>query len=242
MFLFLLPCFTIAQDAAEILKKAEALEAVPDEKAALDQYKALLQIKPNDVHALSKCSELCSRIGNRQADSKARDNYYAWAKNYAVAALKINAASSEANCAMAIALGRMALTKSSKEKLNSARQIKQYTDIALQQDANNYKAWHVLGKWHYELSILSMLERTIVKVFFGGLPKASINESVAAYETALKLSPGFIMNYLELAKAYRQAGEKQKAIATINAMLPLPNRTEDDAAIKEEGRALLRQW
>jgi tetratricopeptide (TPR) repeat protein len=242
LLLLLYPFFTTGQDAAVLLKEAEKLETAPAESAALEKYKEVLKIAPNDVYALSKCSELCSRIGNRQADAKTRDNYYAWAKNYASAALKINSNSSEANCAMAIALGRMALTKSSKEKLNSAKLIKQYVDIALQQDAANYKAWHVLGKWHYELSILNMLERTIVKVFFGGLPKASLQEAVNAYEQARKLSPGFVMNYLEQAKAYKAAGEKEKAIAALNTMLTLPNRTEDDAPVKEAGKKLLKQW
>lgn len=232
----------IAQDIQVIIKEADRLEALPDEKASFLKFKEALKIQSTHLYALSKCSELCSRIGQRQKNAKLRDEYYAAAKIYAETALKINANYAPANCAMAIALGRSSMSKSGKEKIINAREIKKYVDAALKNDSRNFKAWHVLGRWHYEINNLTMLERAAVKVLYGGLPSASIKESIIAFEKARSLYPGFILNYLEMAKAYKEDGKKDKAIAYINTMLTLPNLTEDDASIKEKGRTLLKSW
>ena len=143
---------------------------------------------------------------------------------------------------MAIALGRTSLEKSGKEKINAAKEIKNYVDLAIKNDPLNYKAWHVLGRWHYEISNLNMIEKAAVKLLFGGLPKASMKESIAAFEKAKTLAGGFILNNYEMARAYKKNGQKDKAISILNAMLLLPNKTEDDETIKADGRKLLKEW
>ncbi|HMC99087.1 MAG TPA: hypothetical protein VKH37_03010, partial [Ferruginibacter sp.] len=121
-FLFTLVTFLfcssgICQDVETIVKEAERLEAIPDETGAYHKLKEALAIKPNHVHALAKCSEMCSRIGKRQKDATLRDDYYKAAKIYAETALKFDPNNSEANCSMAIALGRTTMSKSGKEKM-----------------------------------------------------------------------------------------------------------------------------
>ena len=133
-------------------------------------------------------------------------------------------------------------TTKSLPTINSAKEIKKYVDAAIKNDPKNYKAWHVLGRWHYELSNLNALERTAVKIFFGGLPEASIEESIIAFEKAQAITGGFILNYFEMARAYKLNDQKEKAIAIIKKMLTVPNQTEDDPIIKEDGRKLINEW
>ena len=229
----------IAQDAATLMAEGTKLETALNEKGAFEKFKAAQRLQPSNIQALNKCSELCSRIGNREATALARNDYYAAAQKCASAALKIDANNSASNCMMAIALGRVSLEKSGKEKVKAAIEIKKYADIAISKDAGNYKAWHVLGRWHYELSSLNFIERAAVKVFFGGLPKSSFADAITAFEKAKQISPGFVMNYYELARAYKKNGQSQKAIAAINTMLKLPDTTEDDAPTKKLARKLL---
>ena len=231
-----------AQDVNAIVKEADRLEAVPDEHAALLKFIEAIKLQPNHLHALSKGSELCSRIGQRQTNTKVRDDYYAVAKIYAENALKIDPTYSEANTAMAIMLGRTTLTKSGKEKVIAAKNLKKYVDAAIKSNALNFLAWHVLGRWHYEISNLNFIERAAVKMFYGGFPPSSLKEGITAFEKSKALTPGFILNYFELAKAYHRNDEKAKAIALINEMLLLPNHTEDDPTIKETGKKLLLEW
>jgi tetratricopeptide (TPR) repeat protein len=246
LFVFLISILTFlkpaAQDVNMVIKEADRLEAVPDENAALAKFKEALKIKPTHLHALSKCSELCSRIGQRQANTKLRDDYYLAAKIYAETALRLDSTNSEANTSMAIMLGRSTLTKSGKEKVVSAKDLKKYVERAIKSDPNNFLAWHVLGRWHYEISNLNMVERAAVKLFYGGFPPSSLKESIAAFERSKAITSGFILNYLELAKAYHRNNQDDKAIALLNEMLLLPNHTEDDPAIKEKGKKLINDW
>lgn len=230
-----------AQDVNVLIQEGDRLEKVPNEMGAFLKFKEALKIQPSNLYALCRCSELCSRIGYRQTNKAVMNDYYNGARIYAEAALKQNAANSDANCSMAIAMGRMALSKSGKEKVSAAKEIKRYAELAIQYNANNFKAWHVLGKWHYEVSNLSGLERAAAKIFFGGMPKASIKESIEAYEKAKTIDPYFVVNYLELARAYNRNDEEAKAIELINKMLTLPNKTEDDEQAKTQAKALLKK-
>lgn len=230
------------QDINAIIKEADRLEMLPDEQGAFLKFKEALKVQPTNLHALSKCSELCSRIGQRQANTKTRDDYYTAARIYAETALRIDSTNSEANTSMAIMLGRTTLTKSGKEKVIAAKDLKKHVDAAIKSNPANFLAWHVLGRWHYEISSLNFVERAAVKMFYGGFPPSSLKEGIKAFEKAKALTPGFMLNYLELAKAYHRNDEKVKAKATINAMLLLPNHTEDDATIKETGKQLLKDW
>jgi len=231
--------YPAAQDVTALIKEADRLEAIPDEMAAYDKFKEVLKIKPTNLHALSKCSELCSRIGKRQKDNTLRDSYYSAAKIYAETALKIDPTNAEASTSMAIALGRSTMSKSGKEKIANAKDIRKYIDIALRTDPNSFLAWHVLGRWHYEISSLNFFERSAVKLFYGGLPPSSFKESVAAFEKSESLTSGFILNLFELAKAYQRNGQKDKAISTLKLLLTLPNHTEDDPGIKEDSKKML---
>ena len=231
-----------AQDINAMLKEGYRLEILPNEKAAFLKYKEVLKLQPTNIDALNKCSELCVRIGQREINEKLRGDYYKAAKIYAETALKLDAANSDANCAMAMALGRSSMAKTGREKIENAKEIKKYVDIAIKNDPQNYKAWHVLGRWNYEVNNLNLVESAIVKLFYGGLPPASLKASINAFEKVRSIRPEFILNYYEMAKAYKQNNNKDKAIATINYMLKLPVFTEDDPAIKEKGKALLKDW
>ena len=142
---------------------------------------------------------------------------------------------------MAIAMGRAALDKSGKEKIEAVKEIKKYCDLALKYNASNYVAWHIIGKWHYEVSNLNGLERAAAKIFFGGLPSSSLKESIQAYEKAKGIDPSFLLNYLELARAYKRHNEKQKAIQMLQTLTSLQNKTEDDVNIKAEAVNFLKE-
>lgn len=240
-FTFLLPAR--AQDINAMLKEGYRLEAIPNEKASFQKFKEVLKIDPTNIHALNKCSELCSRIGQREAtNSKLRNDYYTAAKIYAETALKIDPNNSEANCVMAMALGRSPMSKSGKEKIVNAREVRKYVDASIKYDSKNFKAWHILGRWHYEISNLNILEKSFVKLLYGGLPPASLKQSIYAFEKSKALTAEFILNYYEMAKAYKENDDKDKAIAAIQLMLTLPIQTEDDPTIKEKGKHLLKEW
>lgn len=231
-----------AQNLRALQVRADSLEAVPDEKAAFNVFKIIHKSYPANLYAVTRCSELCSRIGKREKNEKVRNSYYSAALMYAKRAIEIDPKDDEANVSMAIALGRASLTKSGKEKVSAAREIRKHVELALQKNPLNFKAWHILGKWHYEVSDLNIFERAALRVFYGGMPESSLKQSIQAYEKAKELKPAFLLNYLELAKAYKRNNESAKAMEMLRMLLSFSPATEDDPLIIMEAKTLLRQW
>jgi tetratricopeptide (TPR) repeat protein len=234
--------FLQAQDISTILKKAEQFEASMNDERAVAAYQEALSFQPSNIYAICKCSELSTRIAGRLKENKVKqDDYYNEARTYAESALRVNPLYSDANFVMALAMGREAMRKGGKEKIEAVKAVKKYADLALKYDRQNYKAWFVLGKWYYEINGLNYFERTAVKVFFGSLPSASIDDAINCLEKVKSINPSFILNYLSLAKAYKRKDEENVAKENLIVMLNLPNKTEDDERIKSEGRELLKK-
>jgi hypothetical protein len=238
----LLPFRDFAQNVAELLKQGDQLEASFRENDALAKYAEVARLDPRNITALCKCSELCCRIGNRQSTKEKKLVYFRQGRTYADAAYRVNPNSSESNIVMAFSLARMAIVEGSKEKVASAGVIKQYAEKAIRADPTNFKSYHILGRWHYEISNLNALERTFAKWFVGPLPQASLEECIRNFEKSKALAPGFIPNYLELAKAYKRADQKARALQLLRQMATLPDKMEDDSRAKAEGRKLLEEW
>lgn len=231
-----------AQDFGSLVKEADRLEDIPNEVAAFNKYKEALKIQPNHIYSLAKASQLASRIGSRETTTKNRDGWYNIAMSYANKAVTLSPQNDEANVALAMVLGKSSLSKSGKEKLKNAKEIKKRVDIALKTNPNNYLAWHILGRWHYEISNISPVERTAAKIFFGGVPSGSLKNAIMYFEKARSLMPHFILNYLELAKAYHKDGQVAKAKSLMQTIQSFPVNTEDDARLKVEGLRMTKDW
>ncbi len=243
LFFFLfISCFILsAQDVNTLIKKADSLEAALNETAAFQTFNKVLKIDARNYYALWKCSELCSRIGNRQPTKEKKADYFKAGRIYAETAIKINPKAADGYYALSVAMGRKALTESGNEKIKAVKEIKTNADKAIALNPNHGRAWHVLGKWHYEVSNLSGLEKAALKIIYGGLPKSSLKESIKCYEKAKQFEPVFALNNLELAKAYHRNKEDAKAIPLLKQLPSLPAKTEDDAKIRAEGKKLLEK-
>lgn len=240
--MLLLPLFIWGQDASVLLKEAKQLEAAFRESEALVKYMEVIKLEPANLVALCKISELYSLLGKRQAKKDEQKNYFKAAKSFGQQALKANPNSAEANFVMALAMGRMAIISSGEEKINAVKDIRSYADRCVQIDPQNYKGYHILGRWHYEVSNLSSVEKWLVKVTYGSLPPASLQDAINYYEKSKQINPSLLVNYLELAKIYHRKDENDKAIEFLNTLLKLPNVIYDDPTVKVEARKLLKKW
>ncbi len=166
-------------------------------------------------------------------------DYFNAAKVYANAALKTAPNNSDANFVMSLAMARIAIVSSGKDRIVAVKNIKLYADNAVNADPSNFKAYTLLGIWNYEVSNLNAMERGLAKLLFGGLPTASLESAIIFCEKSRSINPGFVLNYLALAKAYRKNDEKSKAIACLKLMSSLPSEMFDDIRAKKEGRELL---
>jgi len=243
---FLLSLFlslaSFAQSEQQLIAQADKQEAALNEAGAFETFKQVLKINPKNYYALWKASELCSRLGNRQPTTGQKQQYYLAGKNYAQMAIKVSPSDADGYYAMSVAVGRLALSNSGKQKIDAVKEIRSNAEKALKLNPHHGRAWHVIGKWNYEVSDLNMFEKAGVKIMFGGLPPASLNDAIYAYEKAKFYEPNFALNFLELAKAYKRNGQKEKAISLLKTLPTIAPKTADDARIKKEGAALLKSW
>jgi tetratricopeptide (TPR) repeat protein len=119
------------------------------------------------------------------------------------------------------------------------KDVKTYTEAAIALQPNHAKAYYSLGKWHYEMVNLSGVKKVAVKLFYGGLPNGDLDSAITYFEKCKSLDPYFVLNYLDLAKAYRDNHRPTQAIEVLNKLVKLPVRTADDPALKAEGAKLL---
>ncbi len=240
VLLLAIPFTTFSQDLTSLLHQGDRLESEFREEEALPVYEAALHLQPQSIKALCKCSDLSCRIGNRQTNREKKISYFKAGYGYAQRAWQLDSADAEVNIVMAFSLARMALIQSGKEKVAAANDIKHYAENAIKYDPRNYKGYHILGRWNYEVSGLNFIERTFARWFFGTLPDASLDDAIAFYEKSKALNPGFILNYYELARAYRRDGRKEEAIRQLRQMDALKDMMYDDRQVRKEGQALLK--
>lgn len=242
LFLVTLSLHTRSQDVPTLLRDANRLDAGFKEDQALQVYQQILGVQPQNMTALCACSELSCRIGNRQTDREKKLSYFKAGRDYAATAWRLDTANSEANVMMAFSIGRMILLESGKEKVAGAGAIKRYAEKATRLDPDNFKAWHILGRWHYEVSNLSFFERMLARLFYGAIPDASLRESISDYEKSMALRPDFMLNYLELAKACRRDGQDARAILLLQHLDTLTDQLYDDRNVRAEAHRLLAAW
>ncbi|HSB94309.1 MAG TPA: hypothetical protein VLC28_14400 [Flavitalea sp.] len=228
-----------AQDPATLIHEAGKLEQAYKDADALQKYLQVLTIQPAHIVALCKTSELYNLIGRRITDKEKQRSYYNASHTYAERALKAGPNNSEANFVMALSLGRMAQTGSGQSRINAVKSIRQYAERCIQLDPTNFKGYHVLGKWNLEVSNLSSFEKWLVKMAYGALPPASLDNAIVNYEKSRQLNPAFQLNYLELARAYHKKDQDARSLAMLNTVLAMPSHSADDQRVHKEAKELL---
>ncbi|MCW3111694.1 MAG: hypothetical protein JWR18_90 [Segetibacter sp.] len=231
-----------AQDVSVLMKEASNLERTLKDDLALEKYKAIVAADPSNIQSLVRSSEISAGIGGRQTDKKVKQDYYEKAKDYADKALAVNPNSTDANYVRAFAASKLTEVETDNKKLVAhIKDIKTYADKALSIDANHAKANYVLGKWHFQMLTMPWTKKAAMKVLFGGMPEATIEKAYTYMEKCKTLEPYFVLNFLDLAKAYKFDNQPAKAIAVLNQLVKLPTRTPDDIALKAEGKTLLSE-
>jgi len=238
----IIPLSCFAQDITVLFRQAGELESKFKEDEAFRKYQEIIKIQPDNLVALIKSSDLSCRIGNRQSDKAKKTSFFKAGRSYALSAYQLDPSNSEANIVMAFSIARMALIQSGREKVAAAGDVKKYAENAIRCDRANFKAYHILGRWHYEVSALNIFERTLAKWFYGALPEATLKESIANYEKSMSLAPSFLLNYLELGRAFYRDGQKTRALQYLRQMDAIPDGMLDDAQVRKEGMKLRTAW
>jgi tetratricopeptide (TPR) repeat protein len=233
---------SFSQDVSVLTKEAQNFEKAFKDQQALDKYKQVLLVSPSNIPALLKCAEITAAIGSREKEKKARKPYYEAAKAYATKAFTLSPDNADVNYVMSIISGKMTEIETDNKKIiEYVKDIRKYADKALSINPKHAKATYAIGKWNFEIVQLSWVKKMAVKAFFGGMEDAKIEDAINYMEKARTLDQYYVLNYLDLAKAYKYDNKPAKAIEILQKMAKLPNRTTDDANLKAEGKKILEE-
>ncbi len=242
MMSLFLPIFLFAQSTNEQLQKANDLYKQFKEADALEAYKSVLSTDANNMTALVKCAELCSSLGKKGSDKSSRDAYYADAKQYADKALATNPNSADAYYLQALSYANLSQTEDENKKIiEDVKLMKANADKGLAINANHAVLNYMEGKWHLEMLSLNWFKKAALKTFYGkGLQRPDADSAIFYMEKCKKIEPYFVQNYLDLAKAYKLKSSPTDEMDVLRQLVKLPNRTPDDAALKNEGKNMLQ--
>lgn len=231
-----------AQEIPVLLKQADNLEKQLKETDALALYQQVLLQDPKNGKALVRSAELNAIIGGSQKDPKSQRLYYASSLAFAQRAYLADSNQADAAYVMAMALGKMTDIETDKRQLvDDVRQIRVYAEKALSLNPDHGRANYAMGKWEYQVATLAGWKKAAVKLFYGGLPDASLDKAISYMEKCRHLEPYFVQNYLDLAKAYQENHQPAQAIEVLTQLVKLPTRSSLDPSLKAAGAAMLQE-
>mgnify|MGYP000370215140 CR=1 FL=1 len=235
--------FVKAQDVTMLIADGLKCEQQLKDTQAIKKYIQALSIQPSNIKAAIKCAEMSCSIGARQVNENSKRKYYTDAKNYIDAALKLSPEDADANYITALVYDQLTGLENSTEKTAEyIKNTKMYADKALTINPNHGRAWHIIGKWYYEVLNLNSVKKAAIKLLYGGLPKATIEDAIAAFEKCKTLEPYFAVNYLEMARTYYYNNQYEKTLTALEQCIKCPSLSSNDRAIKEEAKQLLAKW
>ncbi len=228
------------ESEASFIAQGDEAFANFDNQKALESYKKVLAINPENYEANWKTSRAHVDIGEDLEDDDERASFYKNAEKFARSAILNNEEKSNGHLYLSIALGRVALDAGAKQRIKMSKEIKKEADLAVKYNEQNDLAYHVLGRWNRKISNLSWIERGFADIFLGGVPKDASNEAaVTNFNKAIELKPGYINHHLELGITYEMMDEDSLAMDAFKLCLELAKTHANDDDHKKDAKERL---
>lgn len=233
-----------AQAAALVAEAREAAQMAPAQ--ALGLLRQALAIDSNQFEANWRAAVAAVDLGLETSDavrSVLRDSLFLEAERYARRAAALDSSRVEGHFVLGMALGRVALTKSKKDRVRYARAIFEAATRALAIAPEHDGAHHILALWHAEAMRISGFNRFMAKNLLGGkiLNQASWGRAISHLETAVAIDPNRVFHRLDLARVYVDRKRYREARLQLNAIAELPNRIAHDPEYRKDAARLLAE-
>ena len=236
-----------AQTADQVADLGAAARERREPRVALDHFRAALAMDSMHYAANWQAALSLIDLGQEIPDavrSASRDSLYALAEVYARRAVAARPDSADGHFALANAMGRTALTRSKKERIRLAAEIRSEAPQAIELNPRHDGAYHILGRWHAEIMRLSSLQKFLARTFLGAriFREASWNGAMANLEKAVEIDPGRIFHRLDLAEVYLDRGRRDDAVFQLEQVLSLPPGDYGDEVHQRRAAKLLERY
>ncbi|HMN48371.1 MAG TPA: tetratricopeptide repeat protein [Ignavibacteriaceae bacterium] len=233
---------SFAQSVGDLIKQGDKYVEEFNDQKALDTYLQADKLSPNNWEIYWRISRSYIDIGEHLPDKTSaqkdeQEKMYKKSLEYADKAVKLAPGEAITYVRRAIANGRIALFQGVFSAIGTVKDVKADCEKAIQLgNGGNYVqalAHYVLGRTHLKVCEKAYLLRLPL-----GLGWGDTGEAVKLLETANKLKPNFRMFLYELAKAYVEEDEYDKAKATLKLVEKAPVADEDDNQVLADAKKL----
>ncbi|XP_042890883.1 regulator of microtubule dynamics protein 1-like [Penaeus japonicus] len=154
---------------------------------------------------------------------------------YAKYALQLHEDSADVHKWYGILAGARGEYMGVKDRIESGNVFKEHIDKALQINPKDSTLHHLLGRFCFEVSQLSWIERKVAKTIFGNVPTSSFSEALQHFMAAEELRPtDWKENRLFIAKCNIQLGNFSVASTWLRQAADVPIITPDDEIVHKE--------
>ncbi len=240
--LLLLTGFTaFAQDYQSLITEGDRLDSQNLNAKAMEKYQAAMAIQKKDPEIYRRIAKQYAQLMSDTKSAQEKRRLGTLAVDYAKHAVELDPKNAEARLSLAICYGKLAETVGPGKRIEYSRLIRSEAEKAAALNPNSDYAWHVLGRWHYEMANLNPALRAIARTLYGQLPDASNDKAIEFLERAKRVGPPRVVHHIELGRSYLAADRKEEARKEIEKGLSLPSTEKDDEETKARGRESLRK-
>ena len=225
-----------AQSAGDLLRAGDALDAKHRNQEAVEIFLKADALQANDAEILRRIAKQYSQQVVSESRTPENRELARKALDYALRAVKCDPDNANARLSLAICYGKAAFLESARRRIEMAGLIREEAEAALRLDPGLDYAWHVLGRWNYELANFNAALRFLAETIYGKFPDASNERAAECFEKAVAIRPDRVIHHIELGRTYAALGRKQEALAELKKGLSLPSREKDDNESKDRGR------
>jgi tetratricopeptide (TPR) repeat protein len=211
--------------------------------AALAAYEKALAADSLSPAAHWRAARELVDLGEFDTDEARRTGRYARALGHARRAVALHPGDAEGHFHLSRALGRTALAVGPRERVRYATDVRAAALAALAIAPRHAGAQHVLGVWHAEVMRLNGVTRAVARAFMGGavFATASWGEATRLLEAAVAAEPDRIVHRLDLARIYRDSGQRAAARGAYQEALRLALHDANDDRYRRSAEEELRR-
>ncbi|XP_015586763.1 regulator of microtubule dynamics protein 1 [Cephus cinctus] len=201
----------------------------------------LANLHPNNVEVIWRLTKACYNCSSNTTDMDTKKTYIL--EGLKVCEKIISTPNANLYKWYAILVGLHGDFLPVKQKIANGHRFKEYVTKALELSPEDPVLYYLLGRFKYEVSALSWVERKIAATLFSDPPSATYEDALSDFEQSEKLGTEPNMdNRLFLAKTYIKLNRYQDAFPWLTKVLELPATDEEDRRKQDEADLLMTQY
>jgi predicted Zn-dependent protease len=225
----------------ELVRQADTADEHFDNQRALTLYLEADSLRPGNSEILRKISKQYDQLTHSARGTAEKRRLATNALAAAEAAVAADPRNPKAHLALAVVSGRLAQMESAPKRIALSKQVKESAERAAALNPSEDYAWHILGRWNYEIANLNPVLKALAETVYGRFPDATNEKAIACFEKAIAVGPPRVLHHIELARSLAAAGRPNEAQAQLKKGLALPPLGKDDEHAQSRGREMLKK-